>query len=104
MGRHDKKNPATARGGAPKTNRSIVTQGTNYYGPLNPLKEDANKRTNLGIRFASNQRERIALALDLAKIYEPSPTRLHLGTTHEKLMNLRPRQEEKEIGPPSFRY
>ena len=35
---------------------------------------------------------------------DPSPTKLHEGSSPEKLMSLRPRQVEKEIGPPSFRY
>ena len=32
-----------------------------------------------------------------ANIYESDPTTLHTGTTHEKIMNLRPREEDKEI-------
>lgn len=37
-------------------------------------------------------------------MYDSNPTKLHQGNTHNKLMNLRPRKEEKEIGPASFRY
>ena len=35
---------------------------------------------------------------------ESSPTKLHKGTTLEKIMNLRPRDKDKEIGPASFRF
>lgn len=35
---------------------------------------------------------------------ESTPTQLHQGTTLEQIMNLRPRDKDKEIGPPSFRY
>ena len=35
---------------------------------------------------------------------ESSPTSLHTGTTYEKIMNLRPRDKDKEIGAPSFRF
>ena len=34
---------------------------------------------------------------------EPSPTRLHQGTTYEKIMNLRPRDKSSEIDG-DFRY
>eukprot|EP00347_Sterkiella_histriomuscorum_P016958 403351203 len=37
-------------------------------------------------------------------IYETNPTQLCQGKTQEQLMNLRPREIEKELGPPSFRY
>lgn len=45
----------------------------------------------------SNQQERIDDAEKAALFYEHSPTVLHTGTTHEKIMNLRPREEDKEI-------
>ena len=58
----------------------------------------------------SNQQERIEVsqrelfnnfslqeAEKKAEFYEHSPTALIKGTTREKLMNLRPREEEKEL-------
>jgi len=65
---------------------------------------DVSKRNNIGFRFSSTQRERVKLAVDQGARLESSPTAIHEGTTFEKIMNLRPRQCEKEIGPPSFRY
>ena len=37
-------------------------------------------------------------------ILETVPTKLCQGNTHEKLMNLRARDKDKEIGPPSMRF
>lgn len=65
---------------------------------------DASKRNNIGIRFTSNQRERVKLAVLNNSNLDPSPNRLHEGTTYEKIMNLRPREKDKEIGHASFRY
>lgn len=36
--------------------------------------------------------------------FDPTPTQLYKGTTLEKLMNLRPRDKDKELGHESFRY
>lgn len=36
-------------------------------------------------------------------MYDTKPTMLYLGKTQEQLMNLRPRDAEKELGPASFR-
>lgn len=30
-------------------------------------------------------------------ICDPSPTRMHTGSTYEKIMNLRPREQVKEL-------
>jgi len=65
---------------------------------------DTTKRTNEGFRFTSNQRERIDQALLQNSRLESTPTRLWDGNTREKLMNLRPREKDKEVGPPSFRF
>ena len=35
---------------------------------------------------------------------DAEPTLMHTGTTAEKIMKLRPREPEKELGPPSFRF
>jgi len=53
--------------------------------------ENVTQRNNLGLRFASNQRERINIALDINKLCDVAPTKLHEGNTHNKLLNLRPR-------------
>ena len=37
-------------------------------------------------------------------MFETKPTLLFTGKTQEQLMNLRPRDQDKELGPPSFRY
>lgn len=65
---------------------------------------DVARRNNIGFRFSSTQRERVRLAQAAGSRLDSSPTALHEGTTLEKIMNLRPRQTEKELGPPSFRY
>lgn len=58
---------------------------------------DPAKRTNKGLRFASNKKERIEIALHENAILESSPTKLCYGNSPEKLMNLRPRDREKEL-------
>lgn len=37
-------------------------------------------------------------------IFESNPTMIYNGKSKEQLMNLRPREQEKEIGPSSFKY
>lgn len=60
-------------------------------------------RTNQGMRFQSNQFERLHDALEKNSVYESSPNKLHEGFTYEKIMNLRPRNKSKEIEG-DFRY
>lgn len=65
---------------------------------------DVTKRNNIGFRFSSTQRERIKIGQAFGSYMDCSPTRIHEGQTYEKIMNLRPRQAEKEVGPASFRF
>ena len=37
-------------------------------------------------------------------MYDSSPTAMHRGTTQEKIMKLRPRDKDKEIGPKEFKF
>ena len=55
-------------------------------------------------RYMSTQRERISESLLSNSVCESSPTAMHKGTLPEKLMNLRPRDVNKEVGPPFFRF
>lgn len=95
-----------------RTGASFLPGGTashfqsklSQYGTSKITSFDVARRNNIGIRFASTQKERIRLAQAAGSRLDSSPTRLHEGTTQEKLMNLRPRETEKELGPPSFRY
>ena len=43
------------------------------------------------------QEERVAEALKQNEILESNPTDIHSFTTHEKIMNLRPRDPSKEV-------
>lgn len=61
-------------------------------------------RNNIGFRFSSTQKERIRIAQAAGSRLDSSPTAMHEGTTLEKIMNLRPRQPDQEIGAPYFRY
>ena len=45
----------------------------------------------------ANQRQRVQEAVEANSILDSSPSRLSFGNTKEKLMNLRPRQHEKEL-------
>jgi len=65
---------------------------------------DVTKRTNQGLRFSPNKKQRIEDAEKANAILESSPTKLHEGYTHDQLMKLRERMPLKEIGPPAFRY
>ena len=68
------------------------------------MKFDVTLRNNIGFRFSSTQNERINMAKALGSRLDSSPTSIHEGSTYEKIMNLRPRNVDKELGPPSFRY
>ena len=51
-----------------------------------------------GFRFTASKDERVADAVERNQIYESSPNRRTLTCeTSEKIMNLRPRDERKEI-------
>ena len=54
-------------------------------------------RTNEGIRYRANTLERVMEAMKSHELCESSPTELYKGTTHEKIMNLRPRDKSMEI-------
>lgn len=100
------------------SNQREKTQGSFFMGSTNtnfPSKVsqfntskitmfDVARRNNIGFRFTSTQRERIKLAQAAGSRLDCSPSALHEGSTLEKIMNLRPRETEKELGPPSFRY
>ena len=60
-------------------------------------------RYNQGFRFASTKAERVKDAMKKNANLESSPTRIHEGTTYEKIMNLRPRDKSSEIDG-DFRY
>lgn len=96
--------PGNTTPGTLYTNRTLTRDNLTNNNSPNPQREDASNRYNIGLRFASNQRERISLALDFNKIYDKAPTQQYTGKTKEQIMNLRARQQEKEIGPPSFRF
>ena len=42
--------------------------------------------------------------MDKNSILDSSPSKMYEGSTAEKIMKLRPRMIEKEIGPPSFKF
>lgn len=74
--------------------------------PYTPLKNPSMKsqasldptlRTNFGFRFAHNNRERVSSAIKKNAILESSPSEIYKGTTYEKIMNLRPREKEKDL-------
>ena len=65
---------------------------------------DVARRNNIGFRFSSTQKERIRLAQAAGSRLDSTPTMLHAGTTLEKIMNLRPRETDKELGAPYMRY
>lgn len=58
---------------------------------------DAALRTNEGFRFQASKVQRIQDTLERNKVCESSPSRIHEGTTYEKIMNLRPRNRSKEL-------
>ena len=43
-------------------------------------------------------------ALEKNSMLDCSPSKIYDGQTAEKIMNLRPRNIKKEIGPPCFKY
>lgn len=59
--------------------------------------QDPALRTNEGLRFKGNQAERVMDALKENAMCESTPSALHAGTTHEKIMNLRPRHKALEL-------
>jgi len=65
---------------------------------------DPEKRNMIGVRFSSNQQERILEAYEENQIRDISPSKISDFSTYEKILNLRQRETYKEIGPPSFRY
>lgn len=54
-------------------------------------------RTNEGFKFQASKVQRINDSLDQNQLCESSPTRIHEGTTYEKIMNLRPRDRSREL-------
>lgn len=61
-------------------------------------------RTNEGFRFQASKVQRINDSLDRNRVCESSPSRIHEGTTYEKIMDLRPRDRSKEIHGGDMRY
>ncbi|CDW79091.1 UNKNOWN [Stylonychia lemnae] len=59
---------------------------------------------NKSFRFTSNSLERAQESQYKNSYYETNPSLLFTGKTQEQLMNLRPREHDKELGPASFRY
>lgn len=57
-----------------------------------------------GFRYKSTSKERIVESLQKNSIFDPVPNDMHKGTTAEKIMKLRQRIPEKEIGPAAFCY
>ena len=62
----------------PQTGRSTAFT---THSPTSMLQQDATKRFNLGIRFASNQRERVQNALLENSMLESTPSKLCDGNT-----------------------
>jgi hypothetical protein len=69
----------------------------------NRLCSDVGLRTNKGLRFMPSQKQRVQDAVQENAILDSSPSRLCYGYTHEKMLNLRPRQAEKELDG-NFRF
>ena len=70
----------------------------------NPNCFDVALRTSEGWKFAPSTKQRVEDYVMRNSFLDSSPTKIHEGTSHEKIMNLRPRQVEKEIHENEFRY
>ena len=71
---------------------------TNSFGlKKSSIDVDPAHRTNEGFRFRANKIQRVQEAIEKNSICESSPNRLHQGNTYEKIMNLRPREQHKEL-------
>ena len=104
------------RPASPKQNKSfntIQTQlhhmhfSTFYKNPSQTRKSHVGspnvQKPQRNFKFASNQRQRVLEAVKRNQMADSTPSLLHQGYSYERIMNLRPREEKKELGG-QFRY
>eukprot|EP00350_Pseudokeronopsis_sp_OXSARD2_P008552 CAMPEP_0170562414 /NCGR_PEP_ID=MMETSP0211-20121228/60363_1 /TAXON_ID=311385 /ORGANISM="Pseudokeronopsis sp., Strain OXSARD2" /LENGTH=128 /DNA_ID=CAMNT_0010879249 /DNA_START=112 /DNA_END=498 /DNA_ORIENTATION=- len=85
----------------------MIATPTVEFDAYNPNKSAYEESLYVGekkFRFTSTNRERVMEQEEKNKFLDGSPTQIHIGQTREQIMKLRPRDKDKEIGPPSFRY
>jgi hypothetical protein len=76
-----------------------------YYDAYRSLKHDKNKYlAHPHFRFAASSKEKHEAEIERNAILDTSPTKLHTGKFIEQLMDLRPREKDKEVGPAKFRH
>lgn len=76
-----------------------------YYDALKSLQHSKNKNlAHHTFRFTHSKIERIEHAQAKNSFLDCSPTKLHTGKTKEQLMDLRPRNKDKEIAHATFRH
>ena len=74
------------------------------YDPNRQYNEKQQLLGEKSFRYASTSKERIETTQKRNEILESSPTAIYTGKTYEDIMNLRPRDKDKEVGPPSLRF